>query len=125
MCASAPPPNRPPDPARPTDTEAQTLPPLPLMLRVLVTPLGWLLLLIGIAGLALPGIQGCVTIALGAALLSLASELIYRAMRRGLRRWPRVWNRVESLRAWTHAKLTRGRPIAPAPPADDGSREEE
>ncbi len=80
---------------------------LPLLLRIAVLLVGWVLVLIGIVGLALPGIQGCVTIALGAALLSLASELIYRGLKKLLHRWPKIWSRVESLRAWVHGKLTR------------------
>lgn len=98
-------PGKSPKPVRAPGT--QHLPALPLLVRIGVLLVGWVLLLVGIAGLALPGIQGCVTIALGAALLSLASELIYRGLKRLLHRWPKVWNRVESLRAWFHAKLTR------------------
>ena len=83
------------------------LPALPLVVRILVLVIGWVVVLIGIAGLALPGIQGCLTLALGAALLSLASEMIYRGLRRLLQRWPKVWDRVESLRSWMHDKLSR------------------
>lgn len=83
------------------------LPALPLVVRILVLIIGWVVVLIGIAGLALPGIQGCLTIGLGAALLSLASEMIYRGLRRLLRRWPKIWDRVENLRSWMHDKLSR------------------
>lgn len=85
------------------------LPALPLVVRVVVLVVGWLVLLIGVAGLALPGIQGCLTIAVGAALLSLASEMIYRWLKRGLKRWPKVWDRVEHFRGWMHDKLSRSR----------------
>lgn len=83
------------------------LPALPLVVRLIVLVVGWIVILIGIAGLALPGIQGCLTLAVGAALLSLASEMIYRGLRRLLHRWPKVWDRVESFRAWMHGKLSR------------------
>ena len=83
------------------------LPTLPLVVRLIVLVVGWIVVLIGIAGLALPGIQGCLTLAVGAALLSLASEMIYRGLRRLLHRWPKVWDRVESFRAWMHGKLSR------------------
>jgi hypothetical protein len=82
------------------------LPALPIVVRILVLVVGWVVVLIGIAGLALPGIQGCLTIAIGAALLSLASEMIYRGLRRLLQRWPRVWDRIEHFRAWLHDKLS-------------------
>jgi hypothetical protein len=83
------------------------LPALPIVVRLGVLVVGWLVLLVGVAGLALPGIQGCLTIAVGAALLSLASEMIYRWLKRGLHRWPRVWDRVEHFRGWMHDKLSR------------------
>ncbi len=83
------------------------LPALPLVVRLIVLVVGWIVVLIGIAGLALPGIQGCLTLAVGAALLSLASEMIYRGLSRLLHRWPKVWDRVESVRAWMHDKLSR------------------
>jgi len=82
------------------------LPALPLVARIIVLVVGWVVLLIGVAGLFLPGLQGILTIAAGAALLSLASKTIYDWLRKLLQRWPKVWNRVESFRAWAHAKLT-------------------
>lgn len=72
--------------------------PLPLWLRIVVLLVGWIVLLVGVAGLVLPGIQGVATIVIGAAILSVASELAYEWMRRGLSRWPKVWDRVESFR---------------------------
>lgn len=82
------------------------LPALPLVARIIVLVVGWVVLLIGVAGLFLPGLQGILTIAAGAALLSLASKSIYDWLRKLLQRWPKVWDRVESFRAWAHAKLT-------------------
>jgi len=83
------------------------LPPLPLWLRVVVLLVGWIVLLVGVAGLVLPGIQGVVTIILGAAILSVASELAHKWMRQALKRWPKVWHRVDGMREKIHAKLHR------------------
>jgi uncharacterized membrane protein YbaN (DUF454 family) len=88
-----------PDPPRP--------PRFPLWLRIGLFALGWLLILVGIAGLVLPGIQGVFTLLVGVAVLSLVSELAYELLRKGLRRWPKAWERVESLREWAHRKLHR------------------
>lgn len=85
------------------------LPALPVPVRVIVLVVGWVVVLIGVAGLALPGIQGCLTIAIGAALLSLASEMIYRGLRRLLIRWPKVMDKVEHFRGWMHDRISRFR----------------
>ncbi|HWN41316.1 MAG TPA: PGPGW domain-containing protein [Thermoanaerobaculia bacterium] len=79
--------------------------PLPLWLRILVLLVGWIVLLVGVAGLVLPGIQGIATIAIGAAILSVASELAYEWMRKSLRRWPKIWDRVERFRDRIYDKL--------------------
>ena len=79
--------------------------PLPLWVRIGVFLVGWLLVLIGIAGLVLPGIQGVFTILVGAALLSLVSEIAYELLRKCLHRWPRAWDRVERFRDRAHEKL--------------------
>ena len=80
---------------------------LPFWVRVVVLLVGWLVLLVGVAGLVLPGIQGVLTILVGAAILSVASELAHRWMRRTLQRWPRIWNRVDHFREKIHDKLHR------------------
>jgi putative transmembrane protein PGPGW len=80
---------------------------LPLGLRILVFAAGWMLILIGVAGLVLPGIQGVLTLLAGVALLSLVSELAYRSLRRALRRWPAAWQRVERFRERAHDWLHR------------------
>ena len=71
--------------------------PLPLWVRILVLLAGWIVVLVGIAGLVLPG-PGTVTIVIGAAILSVASELAYEWMRKSLSRWPKIWDRVEGFR---------------------------
>ncbi|MDY7092324.1 MAG: PGPGW domain-containing protein [Acidobacteriota bacterium] len=82
--------------------------PLPLWVRISLLMVGWLLLLVGIAGLVLPGIQGIATILFGAAVLSLASEMVYKLLRRGFQRWPSVWHRFEKfrekMRGWLHRR---------------------
>ena len=82
---------------------------LSLGTRVLTFAVGWSLLLVGVAGLALPGIQGVLTILIGVAVLSLASETAYRLLKRLLHRWPPVWNRIERMRERIHDWLHRGR----------------
>jgi uncharacterized membrane protein YbaN (DUF454 family) len=77
--------------------------------RLILLVVGWLLLLVGIAGLVLPGVQGILTLVVAAAVLSLVSEFAYRLLRRGLERWPRVWDRVERFRRWLHDKLSARR----------------
>jgi putative transmembrane protein PGPGW len=79
--------------------------PLPFWLRVLVLLVGWIALLIRFAGLLLPRIQGIATIVIGAAILSVASEMAYEWMRWALQRWPAVWDRVERFRDRIHDKL--------------------
>ena len=81
--------------------------PLPLWLRVVVLVVGWLILLVGVAGLILPGIQGIATIVAGLAILSVASETAHRWMRRLLQRWPKLWLRVDRFRAKLHDWLHR------------------
>ncbi|PYQ58189.1 MAG: hypothetical protein DMF53_20880 [Acidobacteria bacterium] len=87
--------------------ETPSRPRLPFWVRVAIFILGWLLILVGVAGLVLPGIQGIATILVGAALLSLDNELIYRGLRRLLTRWPKAWNRLEGFREKAHEKLHR------------------
>ncbi|MEP7009612.1 MAG: PGPGW domain-containing protein [Acidobacteriota bacterium] len=82
-------------------------PRLRLGVRIGVFVVGWILILVGVAGLVLPGIQGVFTIVTGAALLSLDNELIYRLMRRAFLRWPHLWDRIERLREKTHERLHR------------------
>jgi hypothetical protein len=72
--------------------------------RVLVLSVGWLVILVGIAGLLLPG-PGTLAIFAGAAILSVASELAYKGMRTTLKRWPALWIRFEALRSRIHERL--------------------
>ncbi|MDA8017615.1 MAG: hypothetical protein MPN21_09215 [Thermoanaerobaculia bacterium] len=89
------------------------VPALPLLTRVLLIVLGWLLVLLGVAGLVLPGLQGILTIALGAAVLSLTSRVMLRTMRWCFQPWPKGWKRMLALRAKVLRWLTRDRPDDP------------
>jgi len=79
---------------------------LPLGVRVALMVIGWALVAIGIAGLILPGIQGILTLLLGAAVLSLVSQRVHNGLRRLFRRWPKGWRRLEKLRRKLHRKLS-------------------
>jgi len=81
--------------------------PLALWLRALLFLSGWALVLVGIAGLVLPGIQGILTLLAGAAVLSLASELAYKVLRFSLQWFPRVWGRVARWRRRIRRRLTK------------------
>ena len=81
--------------------------PLPLWVRVLVIAAGWLLILLVIAGLFLPVLQGGLSLALGFALLSLGSQTVHLKLRSAMRRWPGLWKRMERLRRRIHGWLHR------------------
>jgi hypothetical protein len=89
----------------PLEIRIEQRPPLPVGVRVGIFVFGWVLILVGLAGLVLPGIQGIITIVAGAALLSLDNELVYRSLRRLLARWPHVWHRVEYFRERAHDRI--------------------
>lgn len=81
--------------------EIPDVPPEPILspgVRFGLYLLGWVLVLIGIAGLILPGIQGIVTILAGVVVLSLVSLTVHRWARRGLARWPKTLERYERMR---------------------------
>jgi uncharacterized membrane protein YbaN (DUF454 family) len=84
--------------------------PLPLWLRVLVLTVGWMCILLGIAGLFLPVLQGGLLLAIGFALLSIGSQMVHLWLRRFLGRWPGLWKRLEKLRRKIHTKLHRRKP---------------
>jgi len=66
--------------------------------RILLLALGWLLLLVGVLGLFLPGLQGILTLILGAATLSLVSHTMFRLLRYLFRPWPNGWRRLLRMR---------------------------
>lgn len=85
---------------------------LPPRTRIAVFLLGWLLILVGVAGLVLPGIQGVVTLVAGAAVLSLVSEITYNWLRLLLARWPRLWRKIEAFRLKVYRRLAREQGLA-------------
>ncbi|HKI02307.1 MAG TPA: PGPGW domain-containing protein [Thermoanaerobaculia bacterium] len=91
----------------PLEIRIEPRPPLRLFVRVGIFIVGWLLILVGVAGLVLPALPGIVTILLGAALLSLDNELVYRGLRRLFTRWPHLWDRVENFREKAHDRIHR------------------
>jgi hypothetical protein len=78
--------------------------------RVFLLVAGWGLIAVGVAGLALPGIQGVLTTAFGAALLSMASETAYWVLRRGFGRWPWGWRRIETMRRKLYRRIVGNPP---------------
>jgi len=91
-------------------------PPLSLQARLLLLFLGWLAVVVGIVGLALPGIQGILTIVAGLALLSVASETAHRVLRRLMRPWPNAWEKVVRFRQRLRAKFSRKKKPKETPP---------
>lgn len=81
--------------------------PLPLWLRVLVLSVGWFCILLGIAGIFLPVLQGGLLLAIGFALLSIGSQSVHLWTRRLFGRWPGLWKRLEKLRRKIHTRLHR------------------
>ena len=85
--------------------------PLPVWVRALVLGVGWLLVLLGIAGLFLPVLQGGLSLAIGFALLSLGSQTVHLRLRKAMGRWPGLWRRIERLRrrlhGWLHRNTTK------------------
>ena len=79
--------------------------PLPTWLRILVITTGWLFVLLGIAGIFLPILQGGICLAIGFALLSIGSQSVHLWLRRMFGRWPGLWRRLEKLRRRIHRKL--------------------
>ncbi len=95
------------EPGGAPDPAARSRPPLAAWKRILLFVAGWTVLLVGVAGLVLPGIQGILTILLGAAILSLVSETIYRLLRRLLARWPWLMEPFDRWRQKLHRWLHR------------------
>jgi len=82
-------------------------PPLPFGLRVAVLTVGWICILLGIAGLFLPILQGGLTLAIGFALLSIGSQWMHLQLRKLMGRWPKLWRRFEKMRRKMHGWLHR------------------
>lgn len=79
--------------------------PMKVWLRVLVLTTGWIFVLLGIAGIFLPILQGGLCLAIGFALLSVGSQSVHLRLRRVFMRWPKLWRRLEKFRRRIHRKL--------------------
>jgi uncharacterized membrane protein YbaN (DUF454 family) len=66
--------------------------------RVIAGVIAWILLIVGLAGLVLPGLQGVLTLALSATFFSLTSHRVHERMRSAFKPWPRGWRRVVKVR---------------------------
>lgn len=81
---------------------------LPWKTRLILATGGTLLLILGVAGLFLPFLQGILFLVLAAAVLSLASERVYGWLRDiAAERWPGFWRRVERFRTRVLWKFRR------------------
>jgi hypothetical protein len=71
---------------------------LPYFARILAGIIAWILLIVGLAGLVLPGLQGVLTLALSATFFSLTSHRVHEALRSAFKPWPKGWRRVVKVR---------------------------
>lgn len=93
------------EPFLPLEIRVEPRPPLPMRVRIGIFIVGWVLILVGVVGLVVPGIQGIFTILLGAALLSIDNEVVYRGLHRFLARWPPIWHRFDRFRNRAHDRI--------------------
>lgn len=81
---------------------------LPLRTRIVLGTAGGILVVLGIAGLFLPFLQGILFLVLAAAVLSLTSRRVYRWLQAAVgERWPHAWQRVERFRTRVRWKFRR------------------
>jgi len=71
---------------------------LPYLGRLIAGVIAWILLIVGLAGLVLPGLQGVLTLALSATFFSLTSPRVHERLRSAFRPWPKGWRRVVKVR---------------------------
>lgn len=83
------------------------IPDLPLPLRIALLALGWLVVILGLAGLLLPGLQGILLLVLGGGMLSVASDSVHRWLEKTLEHRPKMLHRLNSFRTKLHTKLSR------------------
>jgi len=81
---------------------------LALSVRIWLWLASAVVILLGLAGLVLPGLQGILLLVLGAALLSLASETVDTWLEGILaERFPKLWRRLERFRTRVHWRYRR------------------
>lgn len=71
---------------------------LPYLGRLIAGVIAWILLIVGLAGLVLPGLQGVLTLALSATFFSLTSHRVHERLRSAFKPWPKGWRRVVKVR---------------------------
>ena len=87
------------------DFEEIHIPSLPIGTRIILLGLSWICLILGLAGLLLPGLQGVLLLLLGMALMSVASDTAHRWMEKALRRHPRLQERLQRVRDKIHTRF--------------------
>lgn len=97
----------PPPPAVPPLAAVPEHVAFPVWMRVGLIVCAVVLLIVGVAGLVLPVIQGVVTIVAGVALLSLVSSTANRFLRWSLGPWPKILDKVEHMRGRSRDWLLR------------------
>ena len=103
----SPPPEEPQEANSQQDLEEIRIPSLPLGTRIVLLCLSWICLILGLAGLLLPGLQGFLLLFVGMALMSVASDTVHRWMERALHRSPRLQERLQRFREKIHNKFGR------------------
>ena len=101
----SPPPEQPRKANSKEDPEEIHIPSLPLGTRIILLVLSWISLILGLAGLLLPGLQGFLLLFLGMALMSVASDTVHRWMERSLHRHPGLQKRLQRFREKIHTKF--------------------
>lgn len=88
--------------------------------RLIMLSVGWVLVLLGIAGLFLPILQGILFLVAGLYVLSLQSARVRLLRQRGrqwlARRFPETYGKLHraeaAARDWVHRRVTKLRPVA-------------
>lgn len=75
--------------------------------RVLILAAGCVFVPLGVAGIALPFLQGFLFLAIGLILLSIGSDTIRAWIERYTRKYPRVHAFIEKLEAWITSYIGR------------------
>jgi len=87
------------------DFEEIHIPSLPIGTRIVLLGLSWICLILGLAGLLLPGLQGVLLLLLGMALMSVASDTVHRWMEKALHRHPGLQERLQRFRDKIHTRF--------------------
>ena len=87
------------------DFEEIHIPSLPIGTRIVLLGLSWICLILGLAGLLLPGLQGVLLLLLGMALMSVASDTVHRWMEKALHRHPGLQERLQRFRDKIHSRF--------------------